>query len=490
MSQFIIAIDQGTTNTKALLVDSSGQPVFRASCPIRLYTPSSGRIEQDLLEIWRSAVEMIDRCIAQVGSSSIAGVAITNQRETAAAWHRKDGSPVTNAISWQCRRSNEICSDLAQHTELIQEMTGLPLDPLMSATKWAWLLQRDPILRDKASAGEICFGTIDSWLIYKLTGGTVHATDHSNASRTALLNLRSLDWDTALLSLFQIPTAALPRLLSSSGIVGTVTSIPALAGVPSVSSIGDSHAAFAGHGSFSLGTVKATYGTGSSLMTLTSLLPAPSSQLARTIAWTINGTPQYAYEGNITMTGSAIQWLGDFLGLPDPISDTIALASSVLDTEGVYFVPAMAGLGAPYWSSSARGTITGLNRSSTRAHLARAAVDSIAFQIADVFHSMRTVSDTPLTALRTDGGATRSDSLMQVQADVIQVPVYRSHCEDLSALGAAWLGGHALRWWPTISELEGLRQPVSNFQPKEFDSTQYEGWKLAVARTRLEEINA
>jgi glycerol kinase len=489
MSRFIIAIDQGTTNTKALLVDSSGQPVFRASCPVKLYTPSSGRIEQDLLEIWQSVIEMIDQCVAQVGPSSIAGIAITNQRETAAAWYRKDGSPVANAISWQCRRSNEVCSDLAQHTELIQELTGLPLDPLMSATKWAWLLQRDPTLLDKASSGEICFGTIDSWLIFKLTGGTVHATDHSNASRTALLNLRSLDWDNTLLSLFQIPAIALPTLLSSSGIVGTITSVLTLAGVPIVSSIGDSHAAFAGHGSFSLGTVKATYGTGSSLMTLTSSLPTPASQLARTVAWTIDGTPQYAYEGNITMTGSAIQWIGDFLGLPDPISDTISLASSVSDTDGVYFVPAMAGLGAPYWNSSARGTITGLNRSSTRAHLARAAVDSIAFQIADVFHSMRAFSETPLTTLRTDGGATRNDSLMQAQADVIQVPVYRSHCEDLSALGAAWLGGYALRWWPTISDLEGLRQPVSKFQPQKFDSTQYEGWKLAVARTRFEETN-
>jgi glycerol kinase len=359
----------------------------------------------------------------------------------------------------------------------------------MSATKWAWLLQLNPALRHKASEGEICFGTIDSWLIYKLTDGAVHGTDHSNASRTALLNLQTLEWDPSLLSLFQIPLVAMPALLSSSGVVGTIKSIRGLNGVPIVSSIGDSHAAFAGHGSFSLGIVKATYGTGSSLMTLTPSLPSSSSQLARTIAWTINGTPQYAYEGNITMTGSAIQWIGEFLGLADPVSDTIALASSVSDTEGVYFVPAMAGLGAPYWSSSARGTITGLNRSSTRAHLARAAVNSIAFQVADVFHSMRTSSNTLLTALHADGGATRNDSLMQLQADVLKVPVHRSSCEDLSALGAAWLGGHALRWWPAISYLEDLRLPVTQFKPQAFDATQYDGWKLAVARARLEETN-
>jgi glycerol kinase len=489
MPDFILAIDQGTTNTKALLVDQHGRPLFRASSPIGLYTPSLGCIEQDLLEIWQSVLNVIDSCVAHAGPSSIEAVAITNQRETAAAWDRTTGVPIVNAISWQCRRSSDICASLATHSDFINQTTGLSLDPLLSATKWSWLLQHNVDLEPRASAGEICFGTIDSWLLYKLTGGAFHVTDHSNASRTALLNLHSLDWDPQLLSLFSIPSAALPTLVSSAGMIGSVTAIPALIGVPIVSSIGDSHAASAGHGSFSIGSVKATYGTGSSLMTLAPFLPSSSPQLARTVAWTIDGIPQYAYEGNITMTGSAIQWIGEFLGLSDPVSDTFALATSVPHSAGVCFVPAMAGLGAPYWSASARGTITGLDRSSTRAHLARAAVNSIAFQIADVFGAMQAASRVPLATLQADGGATRNDALMQFQSDVLGLPVHRSSCEDLSALGAAWLAGHALNWWPRISDLESLRQPATEFQPGVFDTAQYNDWKLAVARARLEKAS-
>jgi len=487
MPAFILTIDQGTTNTKALLVDRSGRPVFQASHPVPLLTSEGGHIEQKLDTIWNSVVEVIRQCLSYVKSGSIAGIAITNQRETAAAWNRTTGLPLAHAISWQCRRSASICNALAQSADVIQQLTGLPLDPLLSASKWSWLLQHQADCQMNAAADELCFGTIDSWLIYRLTSGAIHATDHTNASRTALLNLESLEWDSRLLDLFNIPPAALPSLISSSGVIGEITSISELSGTPIVASIGDSHAALAGHGSFSAGTVKATYGTGSSLMTLIPSLAARSSQLARTIAWSINGVPQYALEGNITMTGSAIQWVGEFLGLVDPIADTIALAASVRSTQGVCFVPAMAGLGAPYWDSFARGTITGLNRSSTRAHLARAALDAVAFQVADVFGAMQIASQVHMPGLFADGGATRNADLVQLQADVLGLPVHRSCCEDLSALGAAWLGGLALGWWHSLTSLETLRQPTKTFQPQTFDSSRYDQWKMAVARTRLQE---
>jgi glycerol kinase len=490
MPGFILTIDQGTTNTKALLVDHTGQPVFRASRSVPLLTYPGGRIEQDLEDIWLSVVDVIHQCIEHTGANSIEAIALTNQRETAAAWDRITGTPVANAISWQCRRSFTICDTLAGSSALIQQRTGLPLDPLLSATKWAWLLEDEVALRHLADAGELCFGTIDSWLLWKLTSGKIHATDHTNASRTALLNLESLDWDPALLAIFGIPRVALPELVSSCGVLGEIVAIPQLLGVPIVSVIGDSHAALAGHGSFSVGAVKATYGTGSSLMTLTPTLPVAASQLARTIAWTIASVPQYALEGNITMTGSAIQWVGEFLGLADPVADTIALATSVSSAEGVSFVPAMAGLGAPYWNSAARGTISGLNRSSSRAHLARAALEAIAFQVADVFTAMQAASTAPMSALFADGGATRNDVLMQMQADVLGLPTHRAGCEDLSALGAAWLGGHALGWWPALADIVALRTPTTNFQPQPFDHHRYDQWKLAVARTQLKEANA
>lgn len=487
MSRFILAIDQGTTNTKALLVDERGQPTFRTSSSVPLRTPSHGRIEQDLTEIWQSVLKVIEQCVTHTGASAIAAIAIANQRETAAVWRRSDGIPLANAISWQCRRSRDICDALASRAPLIQQKTGLPLDPLLTATKWSWLLQHTPAVAEAAAAGDLCLGTIDSWLLYKLTNGAVHATDHSNASRTALLNLQSLIWDSELLDLFCIPLASLPTLSSSSGCLGHLSSPDSLSGIPIHSAIGDSHAAYAGHGIFATGSVKATYGTGSSLMTLVSSLPVSSSQLARTVAWTINGAPQYALEGNITMTGSALQWVGEFLGLADPVAGAIELASSVPDSEGVCFVPAMAGLGAPYWDAAARGTITGLDRSSTRGHLVRAALDSIAFQVADVFYAMQLTASTSLTTLHADGGATRNSALMQLQADVLGVPVHRSGCEDLSALGAAWLAGHSLGWWH-FTDLEELRQPAEEFHPHTFNPDRYHNWKLAVARARLAEV--
>jgi glycerol kinase len=488
MPGLILAIDQGTTNTKALLVDKAGRVIYSASTPVDLITPRPGYVEQDPVALWSSVVAASSACVAQAAGETIEGVSLSNQRETAVAWHRGSGEPVANAISWQCRRSEPVCARLAPHAESIRSRTGLPLDPLVSGSKWAWLLENNAKSRQLAAAGDLCLGTVDSWLIYKLTGGKIHATDHSNASRTALLNLSSLDWDDELLALFGVPRSAMPELLSSSGHLGVIASISELVGVPVISAIGDSHAALFGHGRFLAGTVKATYGTGSSLMTLAEGLPGAIPTLARTVAWSIGGKAQYALEGNITMTGSAVQWVGEFLGLENPVADAVALAESVADAAGVYFVPAMVGLGAPYWDTTARGSLTGLSRTSTRAHMARAAIDAIAYQVADVFHEMQSSAGISLPALHADGGATRNAALMQFQSNVLKRPVHRSACEDLSALGAAWLGGHTLGWWKHLSEIEALIQDDTTFEPQEPFETGYAGWKHAVALARTQEV--
>jgi glycerol kinase len=487
MEGLILAIDQGTTNTKALLVGTYGQPVYRTSVSQKLLTPRPGLVEQDAEALWQSVLKVIKSCMANLGSRQIVGIAISNQRETAVAWSRKTGLPIANAISWQCRRSAEVCGRLAWASDSIREKTGLPLDPLVSASKWSWLLLHHPEIAGLASNGELCLGTVDSWLIYKLSGGRVHGTDHTNASRTALLNLSTGEWDGELLEAFRIPADALPKIFPSSFSIGTVESISSLLGVPIVAAIGDSHAAMVGHGSYCPGTIKATYGTGSSLMTLTPSIPSSTEKLARTIAWSTHEYMQYALEGNITMTGAAVQWVGEFLKLRNPTADTVALADSVSNSGGVFFVPAMVGLGAPYWNASVRGTITGLSRSTTSAHLARAAVESIAFQVADVFYEMQKEVGIDLPILHADGGATQNATLMQFQSDLLGVRVHRSECADLSALGAAWLGGITLGWWRNLSSLQMLHRDCSVFSPSNSVSKQYKKWKHAVAQTLLGE---
>jgi glycerol kinase len=480
----ILAIDQGTTNTKALLVNRDGVPVHRASAQLKLLHPEPAFVEQDPLAILRSVDQVIADCLAF--GEPIAAIAISNQRETILAWDRATGEPIGNAITWQCRRAAAICERLRRqgHEALLRERTGLGIDPLFSAAKLTWLLENTPHLRNRANAGEICFGTVDSWLLYYLTSGVLHATDHSNAARTQLLNLHTRSWDPDLLDVFNIPVAALPVLYTSAGHFAECT-LAGLLGVPIFAAIGDSHAALAGHGSTAPGTVKATYGTGSSLMTLTSTAASnPSSRLSQTIAWSTPCATLYALEGNISMTGSAIQWLGEFLALANPVEDVAALAASVSDSAGVHFIPAMSGLGAPYWDSNARGTITGLTRTSTRTHLARAAIESIAFQVRDVFDAMQHESGIALPALHADGGATRNDALMQFQADILGRPVHRSTTEDLSALGAARLAGLAIGWW---TSLEAIPHETTTFDPRmpshERD-TRYAAWQHAIAQAR------
>jgi len=483
----ILSIDQGTTNTKALLVDRSGVPVYRASDSVAIVTTTDGFTEQDPELIWQSVAKVITCSCehAQAEGFSIQAIAISNQRETALAWDRGTGRAAASAISWQCSRGAEICTRLGGRAEEIRAKTGLPLAPLISATKWAWLLENDKAVQNLNNARRLCLGTVDTWLIHKLTRGAVYATDFTNASRTGLLNLSALAWDHEILDLFGISLESLPKLRPSSFLLGYCRGIPELDGVPVMSAIGDSHGAAFGHGHYAPGTIKATYGTGSSLMALTPSLVPDTPRLARTIAWSIGDLTQYALEGNIAMTGSAIQWLGEFLGFTNPTLDLIALAATVEDADGIFFVPAMVGLGAPYWDAQARGTISGLSRHHSSAHLARAAVESIAFQVADVFFAMEAASSVHFIELQTDGGATRNTSLMQFQANILDRPVLRARNEELSALGAAWLSGLALGWWKSLHDLEALSHSADRFEPA-FDAAQrdekYLGWKMALSR--------
>ena len=461
---------------------------------MQVVTTNESYVEQDANEIWDASCRVIQDCIEKVGRDAILALGITNQRETVILWDRLTAKPVTAAVVWQCRRSAGRCEQLAHDgiEPLIQSHTGLRVDPLFSASKAEWLLDNTEGLRARAEMGEICLGTVDSWLICKLTSGKVHATDASNASRTQLMNLATGKWDEELLRLFRIPAAMLPLIVESSGVIAVTTSVSGVpSGIPIASAIGDSHAALVGQGIFSTGPVKATYGTGSSLMTLNSDAGTANGALARTVAWARNGQLQYALEGNITMTGAAVKWVGDFLQSDSPVNSALALVRSVSDSGGVYLVPAMNGLGAPYWDSGARGAIYGLTRNSTVAHLARAALDAIAHQIADVFEEMRRRQPDMSSVLYADGGASENDELMQLQADLLGQPVLRSRCPELSALGAAWLAGLAVSRWSSFDELAAMVPERDVFEPVLGDERRTElrrGWRLAVEGTRLQAV--
>ena len=485
----ILAIDQGTTNTKALLVDRSGSPVFRTSSALGIITTAEGHVEQNPTAIWDSVRSVSAAAVqhaTRVGAR-IEAIAISNQRETALAWRASTGEPLADAIGWQCARSARICDRLASKAVEIRDRTGLPLAPLLSAGKWAWLLEHNPAIQNAARDSDLCFGTIDSWLVHKLTGASRHATDLTNASRTGLLNLKTLDWDFDLLHLFGVPAAAMPELKSTAGDFGTCHHLPGLGDVLILAAVGDSHAAMFGHGHFAPGSVKATYGTGSSLMALTPGLPVETPSLARTIAWSVRGQTQFALEGNIAMTGSAVQWLGEFLGLSDPAASVAQLASTIENATDIYFVPAMAGLGAPYWDARARGSVSGLRRHHRAAHLARATLDAIAYQVADVFFAMQSTAGVSFDELLVDGGGTRNSTLIQFQADIIGCPVLRSGHEELSAVGAAWLAGLELGWWTSLSELESIGRNGDRFEPRMKASERkslYDGWMGAVDGVR------
>jgi glycerol kinase len=443
----ILAIDQGTTNTKALLVDLDGMIVARASRAMTLTHPRPGWAEQSAADIWASVRQVIADIVAQRPDTTPAALAISNQRETIVLWDAETGEPVGPAISWQCRRSSERCAALrmAGHGPLVFERTGLALDPLFPAAKLAWLLDRDASVRARAEAGMLRAGTIDSWLLWNLTDGTEHATDHSNASRTQLFDLRSLAWDPELAALFDVPLALLPAVLPSNSRFGKVAGgrTALSADIPIHAMMGDSHAALFGHRVTRPGVAKVTIGTGSSIMALTEDFVTSTNGLSSTIAWSTGNRIRYALEGNITVSGQAAAFAAQLLGTDDEEALS-SLAQTVEDAGGVVFVPALAGLGAPHWRDRARGQITGMTLATTPAHLARAVFDAIALQIVDVCQAMEADIGGTLTSVSVDGGATRNDFLLQLLADLLGRTVTRKAHAELSALGVAMMAAQAL----------------------------------------------
>lgn len=486
MGSFILAIDQGTTNTKAVLVDLQGRIVARASCSPGISYPQPAWVEQDPMELWDSVRQAVDKCILTESNRSIIALAITNQRETVMAWEHQTGSPLGPAVIWQCHRSADFCRQLEEKglEEFLRERTGLTIDPMFSGSKMRWLLDNIKSGQQRAEVGEICLGTVDSWVLWNLTGGKSFACDYTNASRTQLFNIHKLDWDDQILEIFGIPRIALPKLCLSSGVVGITIPIGALpGGLPIASLIGDSHAALYGHAGFLPGAIKATYGTGTSLMTPIPSLALSQHGLSTTIAWGKAGKTTFALEGNIYVSGAVVQWLGQVFGLKDPVAEVEAMAAQVEDSEGVYFVPAFVGLGAPHWDMDARGLISGLTRGSNSAHLAHAALESIAYQVRDVFDVMSGEAGVPLEFLFADGGASHNNLLMQFQANIIGKPVIRNLSADLSALGAAYLAGEAIGMWPSETAIQELYRPQERFEPKlplEERERYYAGWKHAV----------
>ena len=484
--QTILAIDQGTTNTKALLVDANGAVLKRAARPLAVHYPQAAWVEQDPLALWQSVQAAVAECLA--GMPTPLAVAVTNQRESVVLWERATGEPLGPCVIWQCQRGATLCQTLrAQGLEsTIRSRTGLTIDPMFSASKLRWLLDQTTDGQARAAAGELCLGTVDSWVLFNLTGGRVHACDATNASRTQLFNLQRLAWDDELLAIFGIPKAALPQVHASSHIYGgTVRQGNLPAGLPIASLIGDSHGALYGHAGFQPGAIKATYGTGSSLMTPTAVPVLSQQGLSTTVAWSYPAAATYALEGNIYVTGAAVEWYGQLLGLAEPATAIEALAASTPDSGGVYLVPAFVGLGAPHWQSDARGIITGLTRGSTPAHLARATLEAIAYQVRDVFDVMQSEADTPLQVLLADGGASQNDLLMQFQADILGCPVLRSSSADVSALGAAYLAGRAIGLWQNEQAIAALPRTQDRFEPQ-MDAAQramlYAGWQNAVKR--------
>jgi glycerol kinase len=432
----ILAIDQGTTNTKAVLVDAKGRILAQASAPVASTYPQPGWAEQSAGDIWASVQSVIAAIVAQY-SDPIAGIAIANQRETLVVWDAETSQPICPAIIWQCRRTADTCAALhaGGHNPQVESATGLAINPLFPASKLGWVMQNTPEARALLSQGRLRAGTVDTWLLWNLTGGAAFATDHSNASRTQLFNTATLQWDASLCDLFDAPLTVLPKPLSSDSRFGTTTTTVLPAGTPILAMLGDSHAALYGHGIRAPGLVKATYGTGSSLMALTPGRILSRHGLSGTIAWSQGDRVSYAVEGNITVSAQAAAFMAQMLGLTVPELST--LAQTVPDANGVTFVPALAGLGAPHWNDHATGAVTGMTHGTTPAHVARATFEAIACQIADVFTAMEQDAGQPMATLRADGGASANDFLMQLQADILNRRVQRSPIAEVGALGAA-----------------------------------------------------
>ena len=487
MSSYILAFDQGTTSSRSVLFDKKGNIIAVAQKEFTQIFPKPGWVEHDPAEIWETQLATAKEVLAtaKIPATDIAAIGITNQRETTVVWDRNTSEPIYNAIVWQDRRTASFCDELKAKglEKIIQQKTGLVADAYFSGTKIKWILDNVTGAREKATKGELCFGTIDTWLLWKLTNGKIHATDVSNASRTMLCNIETCQWDGELEKILDVPGNILPQIRSCSEVYGSTTLLDDKTEIPIAGIAGDQQAALFGQLCTHPGMVKNTYGTGCfMLMNTGEKMTVSNNNLLTTVAWKINGITNYALEGSVFIAGAVIQWLRDGLGIIKTSADVEALAKQVDTTDGVYVVPAFAGLGAPYWNQHARGTITGLTRGTTSSHIARAAVESIAFQTMDVLKAMEADSGISIKELRVDGGATKNDLLMQFQSDVLNTKVVRPTVTETTALGAAYLAGIAVGFW-NIGELQQQWQIEKIFSPSITDADRNElteGWKKAV----------
>lgn len=490
MEQYILSLDQGTSSSRAIVFNQSGSICSVAQREFEQIFPQSGWVEHDPHQIWASQASVIAEAISKIdiNGKNIAAIGITNQRETTVVWDVDTDLPVYNAIVWQDHRTADYCDQLRDEglVEMIRKKTGLILDAYFSATKVKWILDNVPGARARAEAGKLRFGTVDSWLIWRLTRGEVHVTDVTNASRTMLFNIHSLQWDKELLDLFGIPESMMPTVKSSSEVYGYTTTTLFAHKVPISGIAGDQQAALFGQMCVEPGAVKNTYGTGCFLLMNSGNVPIESqNKLLTTIAWKIGDEVTYALEGSIFVGGSVVQWLRDGLKCISSSSDVEALAASVPDTDGVYFVPALTGLGAPYWDQYARGAISGISRGTTTAHIARAALEGIAYQTYDIVKAMQRDSNLPITNLKVDGGASRNDLLMQFQSDILDTQVLRPRITETTALGAAYLAGLAIGYWKSIDEIRAQWQVERIFNPSgdtEKVEREISGWHAAVNR--------
>jgi len=489
---YVLSLDQGTTSSRAILFSREGKIVSIAQQEFTQIFPEPGWVEHDPVEIWVSQLKVMIDAVTQDNSvlDKLAAIGITNQRETAVAWDRKNGKPYCNAIVWQDRRTAGICDDLKArgYEELIRKKTGLVIDAYFSATKWKWMLENVVGLREKAEAGEVAFGTVDSWLIWNLTGGEVHATDVTNASRTMLFNIHTLEWDQELLDLMGVPASTLPVVKSSSEIYAYSNKDLLGISLPIAGIAGDQQAATFGQMCLDPGTVKCTYGTGCFILCNTGGKAVRSdNQLLTTVAWQVEGQTIYALEGSIFTGGAVVQWLRDGLGLIDQSAEVESLAALVENNGGVYFVPAFTGLGAPHWDQYARGMIAGLTRGVTKAHIARAALESIAYQVIDVMHAMEEDAGISIKELKVDGGAVVNNLLMQFQADLLGIPVIRPETIETTALGAAYLAGLATGFWSSVEDIRKQWAIDRSFQQqisKEDQQSLIVGWQRAISRAK------
>ncbi|NEU07233.1 glycerol kinase GlpK [Flavihumibacter sp. R14] len=485
--KFILAFDQGTTSSRAIIFNKKGEQVSVAQKEFKQIYPKSGWVEHDAREIWSSQVSVAAEVIlkANLHAADIAAIGITNQRETTIVWDRETGEPLHNAIVWQDRRTAEYCDSLKERglDKMIKEKTGLVIDAYFSATKIRWILENTPGAKEKAAAGKLAFGTVDSWLIWNLTGGKAHVTDVSNASRTLLYNINTLSWDRELLELFEIPSSMLPEVRSSSEVFGETSSNLFAVKIPISGVAGDQQAALFGQLCTQPGMVKNTYGTGCFMLMNIGEKPILSkNNLVTTIAWKIGETTQYALEGSIFIAGAVVQWLRDELKIITSSSDIEGLAGKVESSEGVYLVPAFAGLGAPHWNQYARGTIFGITRGTNDSHIARAALESIAFQTMEVLKAMEADSGITIQELRVDGGATANNLLMQFQANILNARVVRPKMVEVTAIGAAYLAGLGIGYWKSVEDIQQQWEIDSTFEPEvQFSAGELiNGWHKAV----------